>query len=181
MTDVTSKLVSSWRFDPNRRRCKFSLPPQKGVIEFRVRHNRLRCIPLRGNPRRTWGEGRCGRVGSVGVATSSEVRLDGSTVDGMAPINLEDFPVAIANSLRNEFAGLTVRRAYRYSGSGASVTLKASAVKPDIRLPAINGYRWGDRSVLLVNLGVQITRAGVFKLSFVMPDGLEVETITGQR
>ena len=60
------------------------------------------------------------------------------------------------------------------------MTLKASAVKPDIRVASNQRLSLGeDRSVLLVNLGVQIARAGMFKLSFVMPEGLEVETITG--
>ena len=182
MTDVTSKLVSSWRFDPESKALQIQFAaPQKGVIEFRVRSQQTAAaFPYEETLGVLGVKDAAGEVGSVGVATSSEVQLDGSTVDGMAPINIEDFPVAIANSLRNEFAGLTVRRAYRYSGSGASVTLKASAVKPDIRVASNQRLSLGeDRSVLLVNLGVQITRAGVFKLSFVMPDGLEVETITG--
>ena len=182
VTDVTSKLVSSWRFDPESKALQIQFAtPQKGVIEFRVRSQQTAAaFPYEETLGVLGVKDAAGEVGSVGVATSSEVQLDGSSVDGMAPINLEDFPATIANSLRNEFAGLTVRRAYRYSGIGASVTLKASAVKPDIRVASNQRLSLGeDRSVLLVNLGVQITRAGVFKLSFVMPEGLEVETITG--
>ena len=108
---------------------------------------------------------------SRALATSSEVQLDSASVDGLAPINLEDFPAAMAQSVQGEFTGLTVRRAYRYSGRAEGMTLTASAVQADIRITSSQRLSLGeDRSVLLVNLGARITRAGVFKLSFVLPD-----------
>jgi hypothetical protein len=36
-----------------------------------------------------------------------------------------------------------------------------------------------DRTVLAANLTVSITRAGIFRLSFLMPSGFDVESITG--
>ena len=182
VTDATSKLVNSWRFDPEvgTLQIQFSAP-QKATFDLRVRSQQTAgAFPYEKTLGLLGVNGAAGELGLAGLATSSEVQLDSASVDGLAPINLEDFPAAMAQSVQGEFAGLTVRRAYRYSDHAAGLTLTASAVQPDIRITSSQRLSLGeDRSVLLVNLAARITRAGVFKLSFVLPEGLEVESITG--
>ena len=182
VTDATSKLVNSWRFDPEvgTLQIQFSAP-QKATFDLRVRSQQTAgAFPYEKTLGLLGVNGAAGELGLAGLGTSSEVQLDSASVDGLAPINLEDFPEAMAQSVQGEFAGLTVRRAYRYSGRAAGLTLTASAVQPDIRITSSQRLSLGeDRSVLLVNLATRITRAGVFKLSFVLPEGLEVESITG--
>src|SRR5437764_3109550 len=96
--------------------------------------------------------------------------------------------------------GLTVRRAFRYAekaGQGSRVpteskepktragetprfSLKASAVEPDVRVEIQDTLSLGeDRTVLAANAVVEITRAGIFRLSFVLPAGFDVESISG--
>ena len=182
VTDVTSKLVASWRFDPEAGTLQIQFAaPQKESFDLRVRSQQSAgAFPYEKTLGLLGVNGAAGELGLAALATSSEVQLDSASVDGLAPINLEDFPAAMAQSVRSEFAGLTVRRAYRYSGRAAGLTLKASAVQPDIRVTTNQRLSLGeDRSVLLVNLAARITRAGVFKLSFAMPAGLEIESITG--
>ena len=182
VTDATSKLVNSWRFDPEvgTLQIQFSAP-QKATFDLRVRSQQTAgAFPYEKTLGLLGVNGAAGELGLAGLGTSSEVQLDSASVDGLAPINLEDFPEAMAQSVQGEFAGLTVRRAYRYSGRATGLTLTASAVQPDIRITSSQRLSLGeDRSVLLVNLATRITRAGVFKLSFVLPEGLEVESITG--
>ncbi|MBC8245287.1 MAG: hypothetical protein H8E20_12930 [Verrucomicrobia bacterium] len=182
VTDVTSKLVASWRFDPEvgTLQMQFSAP-QKESFDLRVRSQQSAgAFPYEKTLGLLGVNGAAGELGLAGLATSSEVQLDNASVDGLAPINLEDFPAGMAQSVQGEFAGLTVRRAYRYSGRAAGLTLNASAVQPDIRVTTNQRLSLGeDRSVLLVNLAARITRAGVFKLSFALPMGLEIESITG--
>jgi hypothetical protein len=58
--------------------------------------------------------------------------------------------------------------------------VKASPVEPDVRVDTQNTLSLGeDRTVLAVNANVSVTRAGIFRLSFVMPAGFDVESITG--
>ncbi len=182
VTDATSKLVNSWRFDPEvgTLQIQFSAP-QKATFDLRVRSQQTAgAFPYEKTLGLLGVNGAAGELGLAGLATSSDVQLDSASVDALAPINLEDFPAAMAQSVQGEFTGLTVRRAYRYSGRAAGLTLTASAVQPDIRITSSQRLSLGeDRSVLLVNLAARITRAGVFKLSFVLPEGLEVESITG--
>ena len=182
VTDVTSKLVASWRFDPEAGTLQIQFAePQKASFDFRVRSQQSAgAFPYEKTLGLLGVNGAAGELGLAALGTGSEVQLDSASVDGLAPINLEDFPVVMTRSVQGEFAGLTVRRAYRYSGRAEGLTLKASAVQPDIRVTTNQRLSLGeDRSVLLVNLAAQITRAGVFKLSFTLPTGLEIESITG--
>ena len=62
----------------------------------------------------------------------------------------------------------------------ATASLKASAVEPDVRVETQDTLSLGeDRTVLAANATVNITRAGIFRLSFVMPAGFDVESISG--
>jgi len=73
-----------------------------------------------------------------------------------------------------------VRRAYRYSDVKADATLKASAVEPDVRVETQDTLSLGeDRTVLAANATVDITRAGIFRLSFLLPAGFDVESVSG--
>ena len=70
----------------------------------------------------------------LGISTGNEVQLDNVTSDAFSPVNLEDYPTGIAQSLQSQIAGLTLRRAFRYADSSATASLKASAVEPDVRV-----------------------------------------------
>src|SRR5208337_110469 len=73
-----------------------------------------------------------------------------------------------------------VRRAFRYSDTSSAALLKASPVEPDVRVETRDTLSLGeDRTVLATTADVAITRAGIFKLSFVMPPGFDVESISG--
>ena len=86
----------------------------------------------------------------------------------------------MAPPLAAQIPGLTVRRAFRYSDAKATASLKASPVEPDVRVETQDTLSLGeDRTVLASGATVEITRAGIFKLSFVLPVGFDVESISG--
>src|SRR5439155_8616782 len=86
----------------------------------------------------------------------------------------------VSSPLQAQVPGLTVRRAFRYADSQATASLKASAVEPDVRVETQDTLSLGeDRTVLAANATVDITRAGIFRLSFLMPAGFDVESISG--
>ena len=114
------------------------------------------------------------------IATGGEVQLDSVSAPAFSAINLEDFPGNAAAVLQPEIPGLNVRRAFRYSDTSALITLKASAVEPNVRVQSEDTLSLGeDRTVLADNLTADITQAGVFDLSFLMPVGFDVESISG--
>ena len=175
-------VVSLWRFDPDARKLRVTLNPEQFkpfalVIRSQVATGTL---PFAQRVGLISVEGAANQIGLVGVATGNEVQLDDVGVEKFSAINLEDFPDTVAQPLAAQFPGLTVRRAFRYSDPQATATLKASAVEPDVRVETQDTLSLGeDRTVLATTADVAITRAGIFKLSFVMPAGFDVESISG--
>lgn len=177
-----SSLVSLWRFDPEARKLRVTLNPvQSRPFALLVRSQiATGPLPLEQSVGLISVDNAAGQIGLLGVATGNEVQLDSVNADAFSPINLEDFSGDVLASLQSQIPGLTLRRAFRYSNSGAVASLKASPVEPDVRVETQDTLSLGeDRTVLAVNADVTITRAGIFRLSFLMPAGFDVESISG--
>jgi hypothetical protein len=175
-------IVSLWRFDPDARKLRVSLSPAQArpfalMIKSQLATGTLPFEQTLG----TLGVlNAVEQIGLVGLATGNEVQLDSAASDTLSPINLEDFPSGLMATLQPQIAGVTLRRAFRYGRAGATISLKASAVEPDVRVESQETVSLGeDRTVLAANASVNITRAGIFRLSFVMPPGFDVESISG--
>lgn len=184
VTDATNtgSLVSLWRFDPDTRKLRVTLnPAQSRPFTLLVRSQvATGPLPFEQAVGLFAVEGAAGQIGLLGVATGNEVQLDSVSADAFSPINLEDFPGDMTHSLTAQFPGLTVRRAFRYAEPKAMASLKASPVEPDVRVETQNTLSLGeDRTVLASTLNVDITRAGIFRLSFLMPAGFDVDSISG--
>jgi hypothetical protein len=183
---ATEPLVSLWRFDPDTRRLRVNLrtaQPRTFVLAIRSQVA-SGTLPFEQRVGMVSVENAAGQIGLLGVATGNEVQLDAVNVDtnGFSPINLEDFPGGLAASLQGQIPGLTVRRAYRYADATASASLKASAVEPDVRVETEETLSLGeDRTGMAVNSTVDITHAGIFKLSFLLPAGMDVESVSGEQ
>jgi hypothetical protein len=175
-------IVSLWRFDPDARKLRVTLNPAQSrpfalVIRSQVATGTL---PFNQRVSLISVENAAAQSGSLGVATGNDVQLDDVAAENCPSISLEDFPGGMAQPLAAQFPGLTVRRAFRYSDPRATALLKASAVEPDVRVETQDTLSLGeDRTVLATTADVTITRAGIFKLSFVMPPGFDVESISG--
>ncbi len=175
-------IVSMWRFDPDTRKLRVTLnPPQSHPFVVLVRSQvATGPLPFEQSVGLLSADNAAGQIGLLGVATGNEVQLDTVSAEGFSPINLEDFPSEAPAALQGQIPGLTVRRAFRYADIGATASLKASPVEPDVRVETQDTLSLGeDRAVLAVNAAVSITRAGIFRLSFVMPPGFDVESISG--
>ncbi|MEY4386847.1 MAG: hypothetical protein RLY20_2130, partial [Verrucomicrobiota bacterium] len=189
VTDVTDvsggsrqSVVSLWRFDPDTRKLRVTLnPAQSRAFALLVRSQvATGPLPFEQSVGLLSVEGAANQIGVLGVATGNEVQLDNVTAAACSPINLEDFPSDVAQSLVGQIPGLTLRRAFRYSDATATAALKASSVQPDVRVEMQDTLSIGeDRTVLASTATVDITRAGIFRLSFKMPAGFDVESVSG--
>lgn len=184
--DVTAgakkSAVSLWRFDPDTRQLRVGLSPAQSrpfalVVRSQVATGPL---PFEQGTGLLQVKNAAGQLAVVGIATGAEVQLEDVKTEGFSPINLEDFPSQVLQPLRNQVAGLTLRRAFRSADSQGTITLKASPVEPDVRVETQVTLSLGeDRTVLAVNAAMAVTRAGIFRVSFVLPSGLDVESISG--
>ncbi len=180
---ATNSAVSLWRFDPDTRKLRVTLSrAQSRPFTLLVRSQvATGTLPFEQSVGLLSVDHAANQIGVLGIATGNEVQLDTVGAANFSPINLEDFPGEVAQSLAAEIPGLTVRRAFRYSEAKATAALKASPVEPDVRVETQATLSLGeDRMVLAANVTVDITRAGIFKLSFVMPAGFDVEAISGE-
>ena len=175
-------LLSLWRFDPDTRKLRVTLNrPQSRPFAVVIRSQvATGPLPVEQAVGLLSVENAAGQIGLLGVATGNEVQLDNVTADGFSAINLEDFPSGVAPTLQAQIPGLTVRRAFRYADAKVKATVKASAVEPDVRVETQDTLSLGeDRIVLASKATVDITRAGIFRLSFLLPAGLDVEAVSG--
>jgi hypothetical protein len=171
-----------WRFDPDTRKLRVTLNPALSrpftlMVWSQVATGPL---PFEQSLGLVTVDNAAGQiVGEAGLATTDEVQLDTVSANSLSPINLEDFPLDPAAAFRGQIPGLTLRRAFRYSDAAASLSLKASAVEPDVRVETRDTLSLGeDHTTLADSFTVDITRAGIFYLSFLMPAGFDVDSIS---
>ncbi|MEP4079258.1 MerC domain-containing protein [Haloferula sp.] len=180
--DVSDGPVGRWRFNPETRELKVAVEPaQENPFAFSVATQRateglpvdLKLVPMR-------VVGSEGAVGMLGLAFGGEAQAEGITVEGMGAVNLDDFDARLLpRNAKSEPLAL-LQKAYRYGVEEASISLKVTSVAPEIRAEVTQTLSLGeDRMVLAADLLAKITRAGVFKLLVEIPEGLEVESVTG--
>ncbi|MCC6232804.1 MAG: hypothetical protein IT580_09185 [Verrucomicrobiales bacterium] len=181
---VEGESVVSWRYDPDAGRVRVGLSPaQSKPFALRVVSQvGVGSLPLEREVALPSVAGAAGEMGMVGVGTGNDVQVDEVKAEGFATMNLEDFRSAMtAGAPWGTGVGeVVVRRAFRRSGAGGRVTVKASAVEPDVRVESQQTLSLSeDRVVLGAALTVDVIRAGIFKLSFPLPEPLSVESASG--
>ncbi|MGO8698551.1 MAG: hypothetical protein ACLQVY_12620 [Limisphaerales bacterium] len=175
-------VVSLWRFDPDSGKLRVTLKPAQSRPFVVLVRSQIAAgpLPFAQSARLITVDNAAGQqIGLAGIATGSEVQLESVNPRALSPINLEDFPGEAVAALQGQIPGLTLRRAFRYSDTNASLAMRAAAVEPDVRVVTDDTLSLGeDRTVLADNFSVDITRAGIFELSFLMPPGFEVESLS---
>jgi len=177
---VSGPHIGSWRFDPDTGLLSIPLAqPQTGRFTLEiVTQQPAGSLPvdLTLEPLRV--ESAADELGTLAVAFGAEAQPDRLTPTGLTRINFEDFD---RNLLENLDAEAKLHRVYRYGAETASLELRVTAVQPEVRVTTSQTLSIGDeRIVLAVDCTAEIRRAGLFQLSFGIPDGLEVESVSGE-
>lgn len=116
-----------------------------------------------------------GEVGLLGIAFDGDAQPDQLVENQLSVVNIGDFDSAL-------LAGrpVSLYRVYRYGDQGGDLSLSVAPVAPEVRVTSKQVLSLGDERVMLgINLTAEISRAGLFKLSFVLPAGFEVESLSG--
>jgi len=182
ITDVVADQMQGWRFDPDTRLLDLYFEPGfSQPFAFHVRSQvAAKPLPYDQEVSPITLKDAAGQVGLVGVATGPEVQLGDVHAELLSPINLEDFPSVLVKQAMVNSKPLTLRRSFRYSDLEARMRLSALPVKPDVRVATQETLSIGeDRVVLASELQVNISRAGIFKLTFEFPEGMDVESLSG--
>lgn len=170
--------VNSWQFDADNRRLKLQIDPVS-TPNFAITIETQRGLdtlpadvvvaPLR-------VEGTDGEVGLLAVAFGPDAQPEKVESATLSPVNLGDFDAAL-----NTNSQAVLHRVYRYGAEEGTVSLRVAPVAAEVRVASQQVLSLGDeRIVLNVNFTAEITRTGLFQLSFNLPEGLEVESLSGQ-
>ena len=180
--DVKNGPVGDWRFDPRTGKLRVSIEPaQTEAFKFDIETQLgIQTLPASISLEPMRIAGAAGEIGTIGLAFGSDAQPEAVQPKGLSPINIEDFDSGMIPQTRDGQPLAVLQQVYRYGGDGGSVALKAAPVAPEVRVTTKQVLSLGDdRLVLAVDLNVEITRAGIFSLSFVLPEGLDVEALSG--
>ncbi|BCU76186.1 hypothetical protein [Luteolibacter sp. LG18] len=180
--EVSEGPVGSWRFDPRTRELRVAVEPaQQGVFAFTVETQRgsdalpvdLSLAPLRVAQS-------AGEVGLLALAFGDEAQPEAVTPKGLSVVNLEDFDGRLVPMDAKNRPLALVQRVFRYGTEEAALAVHVAPVAPEVRVESRQVLSLGeDRMVLAADLGVTITRAGLFRVVLEVPDGLDIEAVTG--
>ncbi len=184
VSDVIDGPVGTWRFDPGKRELRVSVEPAQNVgFSFTIETQRgtgALPVDLELDPVRV--DGAAGEVGFIGLAFGEEVQPEAVEAEGLSRVNPEDFNGRLLPRSKDGQTLAMLQHAFRYGAGGAAkVKLKVTEVAPELRAESWQLVSLGeDRLVVATDLAVTITRSGVFRLDLVVPEGLEIESATGE-
>ncbi len=169
--------VSAWQFDAETGVLRLDIEPaQSQTFDVMIETQRgLDPLPadLHLEPLKVAGAN--GEVGLVAIAFGPEAQPETLTPNVMSAVNLGDFDAKLLPSEQS-----VLHRVYRYGAEGGQLDVRVAPVASEVRVVSKQVLSLGDeRVVLAVNFAAEITRAGLFQLSFPLPEGLEVESLTG--
>lgn len=184
ITAVAAEKLASWHFDPDGHLLMLYFDPvQQGPFSVSVSSQYASgSLPYEHAVRPLKVEGAANQLSLVGLASDAEVQIGQVKPTEAAPINLEDFPAGHVKSLSYLGRVPQLRRAYRWDVEAGALELQALSVEPDIRSTSKQTVSLGeDRILVALELQAQINRTGVFKLNLKIPDGYDVESVSGQQ
>ncbi|MEM0898064.1 MAG: hypothetical protein AAGJ79_14400, partial [Verrucomicrobiota bacterium] len=169
--------VGAWQFDAEGGVLKLVVEPaQSKVFDIHVTTQRaLGTLPagLEVSPLQVVKAK--GEVGLLALAFGPEAQPERIESETLSPVNAGDFDPALLKGL-----AATLHQVFRYGAEGGTVRVRVAPVAPEIRVNSQQKLSFGDeRIVIAVDFTAEITRSGVFSLSMPLPEGFEIESLTG--
>lgn len=182
VSDVSAGPIGVWRFDPEKSQLRVAIEPaQAKAFSFVVETQQASAalpVEVMLEPLRVIGA--AGEVGLLAIALGDDAQVEKSTPEGLSLVNPDDFSAALIPKNAKGEALAVVQHVYRYGSSAASLLLRITPVAPEMRAESWQVLSLGDdRLLLAAELQLTITRAGMFRLLLDVPDGLEIETVSG--
>ena len=169
--------VGSWQFDADSGGLNLEIQPaQSQAFSIMIETQRgLDPLPADVSLAPLRVDGANGEVGLVAIAFGSEAQPETLEANAMSAVNLGDFDASLMPK-----QPAVLHRVYRYGADGGELAVRVAPVASEVRVVSKQVLSLGDERVILaVNFAAAISRAGLFQLSFPLPDGFEVESLTG--
>jgi hypothetical protein len=169
--------IGSWQFDADSGALTLAIEPaQSQAFDVMIETQRgLDPLPIDVNLAPLTVAGAGGQVGLVAIAFGPDAGPEQAEPKGMSTVNVGDFDAGLIADKK-----VVLHRVYRYGAEGGELALRVAPVDSEVRISSTQVLSLGDlRVVLGVNFVAEISRAGLFQLSFLLPDGMEVESLSG--
>ncbi|MCA9217663.1 MAG: hypothetical protein KDB27_31555 [Planctomycetales bacterium] len=168
--------VGSWQFDADSGALLMEVEPQSQPFDIIVQTQRgLDPLPVDVTLAPLRVDAANGEVGMVAIAFGADAQPERIDATNLSEVNLGDFDRSLIPENK-----AVLHRVYRYGTEAGELSVRVTPVAPEVRVLTKQVLSLGDeRVVLQINFSATITRAGLFQLSFPLPDGLEVESLTG--
>ena len=183
VSDVVAGPAGTWRFDPEKRELRVPIEPaQDQAFALTIETQRgagtlpmdLDLAPIR-------VAGSAGEIGFLALAFGEEAQPEAVNVEGLSRVNPEDFDPELLPRDKEGNPLALLQNAFRYGAGDVMAHVKVAAVAPELRADSWQLVSLGeDRLLVASDLTVTITRSGVFRLVVDLPEGLDVETATGE-
>jgi hypothetical protein len=183
VSDVVDGPVGSWRFDPDKHELLVPVgPAQDRAFNFTIETQRgTGTLPLNQDLAPLRVAGAAGEIGYLALAFGDDAQPESITVQGLSRVNPEDFDQTLLPRDPEGNPMVLLQNAFRYGSGDVFAHVRVAAVAPELRAESWQLVSLGDdRLVVSTDLIVTITRSGVFRLALDVPDGLEIETATGE-
>jgi hypothetical protein len=183
VSDVVDGPVGSWRFDPGKRELRVPVEPaQDRAFSFTIETQRgTGTLPLQLDLAPLRVVGSAGEIGYLALAFGDEAQPESIEVEGLSKVNPEDFDGKLLPRDPEGNPLVLLQNAFRYGSGEVMAHVRVAAVAPELRAESWQLVSLGDdRLVVSTDLAVSITRSGVFRLVLDVPEGLEIETATGE-
>lgn len=169
--------VGAWQFDADTGSLKMQIEPaQSKAFAVMIETQRgFDPLPANVNLAPLTVADANGEIGLIAIAFGQEAQPETLTPDNLSTVNPGDFDASLMPG-----NGAILHRVYRYGAAGGNLDVRVAPVASEVRVSSKQVLSLGDeRVVLAVNFSADISRAGLFQLSFPLPEGLEVESLTG--
>jgi len=182
VSDVGEGPTGEWRFDPVKSELHVAIEPaQVGAFSFTVQTQRgTSALPVDMDLQPLRVVGAAGEVGTLALAFGDDAQPEKAEAKGLSLVNPDDFNKKMLPRDKDGKAQAVVQQVYRYGGGEAALKLRVAPVAPEMRAESWQVLSLGDDRILLAaDFAVTISRAGMFRLLMEIPEGMEIESASG--
>jgi len=182
VTSVSAPGLSTWRFDPAARSLEAILqkPASGSLVLTMVTQTPREGLPYAAAIGAPQVKEAVRQRGALALAAPETVQIVVEPQEGLNAINISDFAPDLA-AAKGAPAAAPIRRAFRYQQLPVMAKVQAEQVLPEIRVEEKGSLSVADeRIVLSTQLKVTVAKAGIFSLRLIIPDGFDVESLSGQ-
>jgi len=175
--DVKHQRLATWRFDPATRRVEAVMNQALTGMVTLTLTLQTACAPAPAEVTLAVpsAENVDRQSGRIAIAAPESLLVRANEPEGVIAVDAADFRAVVKGTLD------ALRRTFRYDDPKAvRIPLGIEDVQAELTVQEVSSFSLGDeRSILSSTLQITVARAGVFGVRLMLPEGYEIESLSG--